>query len=283
MRSPTLAAILGFALWLGAGESRGQTVACDKLNPGARVAAAKLLARLHPYDGCDQSFSACLKQQPVPALVRRLADNLCRRVAAGQDSPAITHWLSRRAQSLLPGGPKAAITLADVPMAGDPRAPLVVVEYACARCPYCAKLTPWLKEAVERGDLQGKARLYLKLYPNRDHAFSREAALAFLAAQRLGKFWEYAAIGFREFQQFSPSRLPEWAGQAGLDRAAFESQMKDPALEQALLAIKKEGILLKVDATPTLVIDGRRYLGDLSQEELLDVLQEAAEAPRPRP
>jgi protein-disulfide isomerase len=59
-----------------------------------------------------------------------------------------------------------------------------------------------------------------------------------------------------------------------MDRAAFEQLVDAPATRERLLASKKEGIVNKVEATPTFFIDGRRFAGDLDIDELVDVLEE---------
>ena len=44
--------------------------------------------------------------------------------------------------------------------------------------------------------------------------------------------------------------------------------------EVRLIEIKKEVIVRGVDATPTFFISGRKYQGELTREELVDVLEE---------
>jgi protein-disulfide isomerase len=167
-----------------------------------------------------------------------------------------------------------AIALDGQPAVGAPDAPVVLVVYACARCPFCAKLTPELVRAVRAGPLQGKVRLIFKTFPIRSHPNSKEAGLAFVAAGRLGRFWQYAALAYEKFDDYGPAKAGLWAEAAGLDRAEFERLLADPSTRQQLLEAKKEGLRNKVDATPALFINGRRYFGDLEPAELIDVLEE---------
>jgi protein-disulfide isomerase len=252
----------------------GQTAACDRLSGDKSRLAQELLQSQHPYDCCDQSLARCLTKSPPCPLARRLADNLCRRVEAGQEKSAILHALSRRALSMLPGGPKAKLVLENAPMAGDETSPVQLVEFACGRCPFCGQITPKLYQAVSVGPLKGKVRLYLKVFPVRSHEYSKEAGLAFLAAHRLKQFWPFALYAYAHFQDFAPERLGDWAKELGLDPATFSQWQQDTAVREQLVANKKEGILNKVEVTPTFFINGRKYQGDLDWEELLDVLQE---------
>jgi protein-disulfide isomerase len=263
------------ATTVGSGAAIAQTPVCDRLTGAQQRLAAELLGSEHPYDCCDGTIAACLGQRPVCSLARRLADNVCRRVAEGQEADRIRRALSRRARSMLPSGPAAEIDLEGVPMAGDEDAPITVVVYACARCPFCSKLLPELHDAATGGSLVGKARLYFKLFPIRGHPHSREGGLAFMAAAEQGLFWEFTLHSYANFDDFCVDRLAQWAEAVGMDQEVFAARVADPATREALVESKKEGLRNRVEVTPTVFIDGRRYVGDLTLEELVDVIGEA--------
>jgi protein-disulfide isomerase len=175
---------------------------------------------------------------------------------------------------MLGGGKPAFINLDDISGVGVANAPVQLVEYACGRCPYCAKITPKIHEEVTKGRLKGKAKLYFRVFPIRGHEFSKEAGLGFMAAATLGDFWSFVLHSYDRFDLFCPDRQVEWAAQVGLDRNHFEGLLEDPALEQRLVQSKKEGIVNKVDATPTFFINGRKYFGDMDIDEMIDVVLE---------
>jgi protein-disulfide isomerase len=52
--------------------------------------------------------------------------------------------------------------------------------------------------------------------------------------------------------------------------------MADPATRETLVASKKEGLANGVEETPTLFINGRRWVGDLEAVEILDAVAEEA-------
>lgn len=266
-----------FAAVLLPAAAYAQTPACDALPGEAKKLARELLSMQHPYACCDRTIAACLQQEKVCSLAYRLAENICRRVAAGQDQGKIVRWLSRRARSMLPSGKKAGIDLERVPVLGEQTAPVVLVEYACARCPFCAKITPGLVEAITKGALQGKVKLYFKLFPIRSHQYSKEAALGFMAAAEMGKFWQFMRLSYERFDAFCIHKQVEWAREAGLDSETFRKLVEDPAIRARLVESKKEGIVNKVEATPTFFINGRKYVGDPGIEELVDVLLEEYE------
>jgi len=256
---------------------RAQTPTCQGLTGEQKALATTLLTTLHPYACCDETIAECLKKDRVCALAHRLAERICKRVANGEDKKTITRGLSRRARSMMPSTRKAAIALDGVPVVGSEDAPVVVVEYACARCPFCTKITPPLHESIGSGALRGKARLYFKTFPIRGHTFSKEAGLGFVAASMQGKFWDYMLYAYQHFDSFCPLKQADWAETAGLDRKLFEQSIEDPAARSLLVASKKEGIVNKVGATPTFFINGRKFVGDLSLEELVDAIEEEHE------
>ena len=253
---------------------QAQTPKCDARSGEQAKLAADLLQSQYAYACCDASLAECLKQEPVCALVYRLAEDICRRVAEGQSRDEIVRGLSRRAKSMMPGGKEYDIELAGAPSTGAEDAPVVLVEYACARCPFCTKIPPPLVEAVRSGSLEGKVRLVFKTFPIRSHDFSKETGLGFVAAQRLGHFWEFMLHSYEHFDRFCIKKQGDWAEACGMDPEAFAELVADPEVRRELVESKKEGLRNDVDATPTFFINGRKYFGDLETEELIDVLEE---------
>ena len=247
---------------------------CEALAGAQRELALGLLASEHPYDCCDGTIAACLQEDPPCRLAWRLAENVCRRAAEGQDAERIRRALSRRARSMLPGGPPAQIDLKDSPAAGAADAPVQIAVYACARCPFCSRLVPKLHEVVTTGPLKGKARMQLRVFPIRDHEFSKEGGLAFLAAERQGRLWEFVLHAYANFDRFRVEDLPAWAEAVGMKRDVFERDMADPVLRDALVESKKEGLRNEVEVTPTVFLDGRKFLGDVTLEEIVDAAGE---------
>jgi len=253
---------------------------CDNLSPEQKAVVEQVFATQHPYDACDGTFKECLKAQPVAPLVQRLANWVCRKAASGQDAAAIVRSLEKRAMSMMRPGKQYAIDLGSAPAAGCTKAKVVLTAYVCARCPYCAKLVPVLHREVTSGRLAGRVGLYFRIFPIKSHEHSTEANCGLAAATSLGKGWEYLLRAYRGFDSFSLEALSEWAAEVGLDRATFESAAASQAIREAVVASKKEGLRNGVEATPTFFINGRRWLGDLDADTLLDALEEEAEAMR---
>lgn len=248
---------------------------CERLAGAKKKLADKLITSVYAYDCCDETLHRCLKRSKVCKLVKRLRDAICRRVGRGQNEQQIRRAIDRRARSMTAVGKKAAFALAGAPAAGDAGAPVTVVAYACARCPFCSKLLPDLHREVTRGALKGKVKLYFRPFPIRGHDGSVEGGLALVAAAKMGKPWEYMNKLFAEFNRFSKDKLFGWAKQLGLDEVAFKATMADRASRSYLVESKKEGLRNKVTATPTLFINGYKYHGEMDVETVRDVLEEA--------
>jgi protein-disulfide isomerase len=250
---------------------------CRHLDEAELARARAFMDQQFLYDGCDDTVAACLAESSPCDLAIRVAAEICRRVGRGEDDEAISQALLLRARSMIPGGPRAEIDLTGVPAVGDPAAPVVLVEYACVRCPFCSKITPDLVEAVSSGPLAGKVRLYFKLFPIKGHDGSTESGLAAVAALQQGRFWEFMGVAYRRFDRFSVDVLPSWATAAGLEAAAYQRTVSDSASRDLLVQSKREGMANGVDATPTFFISGRRYQAELETMQMIDVLEEEYE------
>jgi protein-disulfide isomerase len=274
-----LATALLVVLWT-ASTAVAQTVTCAALDDEQRRAAEKILTSEYLYDCCDDTVSRCLEARPTCRLAVRIADDVCRRIAAGQDEVGIRRACSRRARSMMGGGKPAEVDLSTAPIFGPADAPVTVVIYACARCPYCSKLTPALYEIADNGVLNGEVRLVFRVFPIRGHEGSTTAGLGFAAAAEMGGFWPFMLHAYRHFDDYSAVRQVEWAAAVGLDDGEFNTRLHDPATREDVVVSKKEGLVNGVEETPTLFLNGRRWVGDLAIEPLVDSIQEEAERVR---
>jgi protein-disulfide isomerase len=253
-----------------------QTPRCDDLSGAQRRLADELMATEYVYECCDDTIERCLQRTPTSALAVRLADAVCRRVSSGQDEARIRRGLSRRARSMVGSGTPAEIDVSAAPGIGATEAPVTVVVYACARCPYCSRLVPALHRELTGGALEGEMRMVFRTFPIRGHEGSTEGGLAFVAAQSMGSFWPFLLFAYERFDDFDPGGQVEWAAELGLDREEFGRLMAAPDTRAALVASKKEGLVNGVEETPTLFINGRRWVGDLELDALVDAIAEEA-------
>jgi protein-disulfide isomerase len=102
-----------------------------------------------------------------------------------------------------------------------------------------------------------KVRLVFKNFPIRSHKFAIKAAAAALAAEPLGKFWEFHDRLFDNYNQLNDEKIQEIVGIVGLDETKFKEEQKNPAITQRIRSDYEEGIRIGVRGTPTIFINGK--------------------------
>lgn len=160
-------------------------------------------------------------------------------------------------------------------------APVVLVQYADYRCPFCSKFTVDTQpELIQRYVNSGILRMEWRDFP----IFGKEseaAARAGQAAARQGRFAEFhklvaeAAPG-KGHIPLPNTRLVEFARKAGVsDIARFRRDMQSDAARRAVEVDRDEGLALGVSSTPAFVINGFPLLGAQPVEEFAAVIERA--------
>ena len=111
----------------------------------------------------------------------------------------------------------------------------------------------------------GKVRLLFKNFPLRNHKLARPAAMAALAAENQGRFWEYHDKVFANYRNITEKMLSDTARELGLNMAKFEKDRKDIRTNNIINRDLQEGNRIGVRGTPTIFINGKR-LGKRSLE-----------------
>jgi len=257
---------------------------CDALKGPAATEAAAVLESEYMYDCCDDTISKCLASRPeCRVAAERMARHVCRRAASGDGRQAIVRSLEKRAISV--GGPMAELPGAFPPgaVAGGQGAPVTLIMYVCARCPFCSKLIPKLHQEATSGRLAGRVRLVLRPFPIKSHKNSAEANQAFAAAIELGRGWDFLLEAYRRFDSFSVEAIPAMATAAGIPSVEFEKACAADSTRASLVDAKKEGLRLGVESTPTLFMNGRLYQSELEVETVVDVVLELLDGGKVQP
>jgi len=142
------------------------------------------------------------------------------------------------------------------PYLGNPDAPVTIVEFSDFECPYCSKVGPLMAELLAKNP--ETVKVVFKHYPLSFHKNARRAALASLAAQRQGRFWEFHDQLFEHQKELTPATIRKIAQQLSLDLDRFEKDLADPALAARVDKDIRDGKLAGVRGTPTLFVNGRR-------------------------
>ncbi|HEV2281355.1 MAG TPA: thioredoxin domain-containing protein [bacterium] len=186
----------------------------------------------------------------------------------------------RAPEALVPAGIAQGASAAGEPMLGSPQARVTIDEFGDFQCPYCGEFVRQIEpRIIAKYVATGKARIVW-------HTLSfigPESTLAGRAAwcaQQRGKFWEYFAVlyqhqGGENTGTFNTARLERWAGDAGMDRTAFEACLADPRSLAGVEAGTREAQQAGVTATPAFLVNGQKATGVLSVEQLSMMVEKA--------
>jgi protein-disulfide isomerase len=201
----------------------------------------------------------------------------------GQENQKLTSALAARLRSTAqiqtfltpPVPPTFTIATDDQPMKGNPKATVSIVEFTDFQCPSCAQTQPIIDRlANEYGD---RVKLVVRDFPLSQHKNAAKAAEAAEAAREQGKYWEYAALLFRNQSALEVDKMKEYASQLGLDRAKFDAALDSGRFVEQVRRDMLDGERLGVNSTPTIFINGRR-ISDRSYEAMKAVIEEALKA-----
>ncbi|MGC2530376.1 MAG: thioredoxin domain-containing protein [Candidatus Acidiferrum sp.] len=160
---------------------------------------------------------------------------------------------------------RAQLQTKDSPSVGPADASVTVVEFSDFECPVCRAL----HDAV-RGLLPNypQVRLVFKDFPlDQIHPWARTAALAGRCAyqQDPKAFWKMYDFIYDNQDVISAEnawgQMTDFASRAGLNLDTFKACMASPEAGAAIDASRANGLLLEVNSTPTIFVNGRRLVG----------------------
>ncbi len=155
---------------------------------------------------------------------------------------------------------------------GNIYAPLELVEYGDYECPFCGRAYPIVKDIQE--NLGQDLKFIFRNFPLRKiHPNAYPAAVATEAAARQGKFWEMHDIIFENQKTLSPERFLEFARSLGLDMELFQKDIADEALLNKARKDFESGMRSGVNRTHTFFVNGKKFNGDWSKDQLLQYLK----------
>lgn len=169
---------------------------------------------------------------------------------------------------------------------GNPDAQAVIIEYASLTCPHCARFhadtLPKIKaQYVDTG---------LVKFIYRDFPLDRVALQAAQVARCMPaeRYFSFLDVLFRQQDQWAAGRDPnamlerikQLAAVAGLSRERATACVDDQALQLRIVSAAQAGERdYKINATPTLVINGKRHTGSVAFEEIDKVLRDVVRKP----
>ena len=158
---------------------------------------------------------------------------------------------------------------------GSPTAPGVIIEYASLTCPFSYKFHldtyPRLKkELIDTG----KVRFILREFP-----IGRAAGTAAIIT-RCAPDKDYFVLYDKYLvqrtkwvsQEVRLDAIYKIAAQTGMTRQAFDACLANKEVEEGLKAIKQRGREFGVSGTPTFFINGKKFRGVLTLDQIKSML-----------
>ena len=112
-------------------------------------------------------------------------------------------------------------------------------------------------------------KIVFKHFPLPFHQQAMPAALASMAAEKQGRFWEYHDALFKNQDKLSESTYMEIAKNLGLDLKQFSLDMMRPSIRNKIEEDIKDGKKAGISGTPSIFVNGRfvkkRELGTISK------------------
>ncbi|MHB8731104.1 MAG: DsbA family protein [bacterium] len=187
---------------------------------------------------------------------------------------------ARAPETLVPPGVQQGTSPTGEPMLGSPQAKVTIDEFGDFQCPYCGEFVRQTEPGIiAKYVATGKARIiwHTLAFIGPESTLAGRAAWC---AQQRGKFWEYFAVlyqhqGGENTGTFNTARLERWAGDVGLDRAAFGGCLASPQSLHGVETGTREAQQAGITATPGFVVDGQKSTGALTVEQLSMMVEKA--------
>jgi protein-disulfide isomerase len=169
-------------------------------------------------------------------------------------------------------GPK--ISVADDPSMKEGNPGLVLIEVSDFQCPFCGRgARDVLPQVYDKFVRTGKVELIFLDFPLPMHPDASKAAAAAACAADQNKFWEMHHELFAHQDALSSEQLAGYAGNVGLDVAAFQKCISSgkvvPGIREDMRTVQNLGI----NSTPAYLL-GRRIPGG-DKVQILDTIKGA--------
>lgn len=142
---------------------------------------------------------------------------------------------------------------------GSANAPVTIINFSDFQCPFSKRSVSMINSIMKKYD--GKVKYVFKHFPLGFHKLAKPAALAAIAANKQGKFWEYYSVLFDNIKVISNDNLIKWAEDLKLDMDKFETDRNSAEAGRILENDMALGRKFGVRGTPTIFVNGHKVVG----------------------
>jgi protein-disulfide isomerase len=168
--------------------------------------------------------------------------------------------------------PRVAVAYDPSRLRGNPKAPVMIVEFSDYQCPYCHNVEPTIKQVLAKyGD---KVSLSYRDFPlTAIHSQAQISAEASRCALEQGKFWEYHDQLFTA-TNLEKDALVGYARDLKLDDKKFESCLTSGKYKADIAKDLEEGRKIGVNGTPGFFINGIATSGAQQQDAFNKIIED---------
>src|SRR5699024_7294319 len=169
-----------------------------------------------------------------------------------------------------------ALAVAD----GRDDAPVTIREFGDYQCPACAQFVSISKQIRKNDVSSGKVRFLFYDFPLHQHANSVPAAIAARCAAQQGKFWPYHERLYATQTKWAGESDPtsnflDIALESGADVGKLKSCIAGKAPLSTIEKERKAGEAIQLRATPTILVNNKKFTGVSSYEQIRQAIDEA--------
>ena len=208
----------------------------------------------------DDTLKAQLRESVKQAQTRQLREDYIKSLRT--DSKVV----------VLLSAPKVNVAYDPKRLRGNPKAPVMIVEFSDYQCPYCHQVEPTVKDLLAKyGD---NVSFSYRDFPLASiHQNAMIAAEASRCAEEQGKFWEYHDQLFTA-SSLEKNSLIEYARNLKLDDKQFESCLTTEKYKADIDKDELEGRNAGVNGTPGFFINGVFVNGAQPKEAFTNVIDD---------
>ncbi len=243
-----------------------------QFNPEEKAKIVKLTkAELCPCPESSQSMHECMQDRDKRCDLANQAMNMIGGMVKASYNE--TDILDQVAEFLDAAKRQHSFQIDDRPLKGNRNASVILVEFADFECPHCKEASKIMKSISE--SYGPKIGLVYKHYPLPSHEFSELAARAAVAAHKQGKFWPMHDELFKNQKSLGYAQIVNMAQRIGLNMGKFKLDVESPDVREFVARDRKDGEDGGLTGTPTIFINGRRYLGDTTEDSIRAAIDKA--------
>ena len=164
----------------------------------------------------------------------------------------------------------------DIPVIGNPRGDITIVEWFDYNCPYCRKIEPEMRQVVQD---DGKVRLVLKDWPILGPVSVVASRMA-LAAKYQDKFLAAHEAMIGVSSRITEPRINELLAGAGIDMDRLKKDLETnaQAIDAILARNNDQAEAFGFKGTPSFIVGKYRVPGVLSMDQFEQVIADARKA-----